>query len=131
MEPPDYSPCDLSESPSSSPSESVITAPPSSSPSTQFPCEDSPLKFKLKNKNRNCKWVARYDTDNRCKMWGVKNHCPKTCNKPSSCTKNSGKLFQLRENWRWKRCGFFNTNSKWRCKKEGAKDTCRKSCAGF
>ena len=42
-------------------------------------CEDLPIRFKFNKRYRGCEFIARTDTEKRCKYEGVKYHCPKTC----------------------------------------------------
>jgi len=43
--------------------------------------KDSPYKFKVKKKQRDCRWVQRSRTKQRCQSNGVKKACRKTCKK--------------------------------------------------
>lgn len=42
--------------------------------------EDSPYKFKVGEKRRDCKWVKDKNTKKRCKSSGIAKACRKTCN---------------------------------------------------
>ncbi len=79
------------------PSIEVFAAPthsPTSSPT--YDCEDSPLRFQVKNTddeviNRYCSWV-KVRPYGRCKLKGVREHCPQSCGKCQHCVDSSLKF---------------------------------------
>ena len=116
--------------------------PPTPTPPTPTPptptvvtsCEDSPFRFKIlkdgKKIARDCKWVSNRATKSRCKLDGVKNSCPSTCDTCSLCV-DSTLRFQF--NFKGKKvtrdCEWVarkNTNS--RCKESEMEHTCRSTC---
>jgi surface protein len=48
------------------------------SPTDESQCQDPPLNFEVNGNTRNCVWVAQ-KPEQRCKMSGIKSHCPVTC----------------------------------------------------
>jgi len=49
-------------------------------------CKDSTFRFKYNSKFKNCDFIARKNTELRCEFYGVKTHCPETCNSCNICT---------------------------------------------
>ena len=85
-----------SDIPSNSPSYVSSSSPTSTSTTT---CFDSPLKIKMKNRNksRNCSWVSNKKQkrcnkrSNKKQLW---THCRSTCNKCNKC-KDSKQKFKI------------------------------------
>jgi hypothetical protein len=107
-------------------------------------CSDSFLKAKIVNKNgrkiwQGCDWVARKDTDERCKLNGVASHCPLTCN--ASCDENDEAIDSILpfKFWFYKRLKVVAKTCKWLgrmnthmrvkyCRIPLIEFTCRKTC---
>ena len=117
--------CPVQLSPTTSP---TLIPTPVSPPSNNYDCIDSQLSFKVRGKGpKDCTWVAE-DSSTRCAMWKVETHCPKTCNMCElKCEDSRRKIFIKRNKTRgcyWVRA----RNRESRCKRNGMKSTCRKSC---
>lgn len=73
---------------------SAPTSSPTSSPT--YDCEDSPLRFQVKIKDdefikRYCSWV-KIKPSGRCKLKGVREHCPQSCRRCQNCADSSLKF---------------------------------------
>lgn len=101
-------------------------------------CEDSPFRFKVKKNDgktvsRGCDWVANKSTNARCKLVGVANQCPSTCNTCSTCVDST-----LRFRFKFNNKGYITRDCTWvankstsfRCNVDGMEHTCRDTC-GF
>ena len=123
-------------------STSPVPTPPTPTPPTPTPptptgggtCEDSPFRFKVvkdgKKISRDCKWVANRATKSRCKLTGVKEICPSTCDNCSECSDSFVRFqFILSDKKVTRDCTWVaNRATKSRCRIEGIKETCRFTC---
>jgi hypothetical protein len=109
-----------------------ITSSPTAAPSS--PCEDSPFRFKVEidgqKKSRDCGWVATRATASRCKLTGVKEQCPSTCNK---CPKCVDSILRYKFEYNGKKitrdCTWVaNKSTNIRCAISGMEHTCRNTC---
>jgi hypothetical protein len=110
------------------------TPPTPTPPTGEIECQDSPFRFKVvkdgKKIARNCLWVETRATQSRCKLDGVSEQCPSTCNTCSDCVdsflrvkfKYNGKNISRDCKWVKQR------NTKGRCKISGMEHTCRDTC---
>ena len=110
------------------------TAPTPTAPTPTASCQDSPFRFKvIKDGNkitRDCTWVANRATNSRCKLDGVKNQCPSTCNRCSVCA-DSTLRYQFEFNGRkiTRDCSWVaNRSTNIRCGVSGMENTCRLTC---
>ena len=116
-----------------SPITQPTTTPTLLSPSSDS-CIDSTLRFKLRKGGkiitRDCIWVSTKPY--RCTFYddGVASHCPKTCNQCSICEDATNRfMFQLNGKKRARDCKWVETRATLsRCKKNGVRSTCRKTC---
>jgi hypothetical protein len=98
-------------------------------------CVDSPLRFKVKSTyssnimTRDCKWVT---SKWRCGFEGVSATCQKTCETCSVCADSPLRFHQFMPNTGTniaRNCTWVaDTDTKERCKIDGIKETCRKTC---
>jgi hypothetical protein len=124
--------------PTPAPSAAPSAAPTPATPTTSS-CVDPPFKFRMPNPNgkkkvwQNCNWVAK-DTANRCKKVGVKKTCPVACGGTSCtdyyCTNSpyKARIEISAGKTRKKNCKWTAKRATARCKIDGVKDACRKTC---
>jgi len=95
----------------------------------KFQCVDSSLKMLL-NKKKGCPWVARKNTEQRCRIKNVASHCPVTCDVCSTCT-DSNLKFQVPGIQRSKTCRWVGRKPDKidrRCSITGVRQTCQATC---
>lgn len=110
------------------------TATPNATPPTSDECSDSPLRFRLEWNDdiisRDCKWVANKATRQRCRVDGVSEMCPFTCETCDVC-QDSYVRFKVRWNGRniMRDCRWVeNKATRQRCNVEGVAESCRETC---
>ena len=99
-------------------------------------CEDSPFRFRVTKTDgntvsRGCDWVANKSTNMRCKLEGVANQCPSTCNTCSTCVDSTLRFrFEFSDKGKITRdCGWVaNRGTNARCRVDGMEHTCRETC---
>lgn len=92
-------------------------------------CVDSPLRMIVDGRSRSCEWVARRNTENRCRIENVESHCPVTCNAcaTNQCTDSESRF--ILGNGDSKKCVWVRRlNSRIRCAIDGVRNTCRQTC---
>jgi hypothetical protein len=123
------------KSPVKAPVESPVESPVEAPTPTSSTCKDSTLRFKLvyngKKISRDCGWVAKKSTNQRCAADGVPSHCPDTCGTSCSPCIDASNRFRLTYNGKKisRDCGWVakkSTNQ--RCAAGGVTDTCRFTC---
>ncbi len=109
----------------------IVTPSPTSSPT--YDCEDSPFRFQVKRDGkfirRNCAWVF-VKPKSRCKLNGVKSHCPQTCRSCGDCA-NSKLRFKFNYNGveSFRLCDWVaRKDTPTRCAIEGVSTTCSLTC---
>ncbi len=94
-------------------------------------CDDSSLRFKINNAfTRDCKWVARKNTINRCKFEGVQEMCANTCESCRRCQDSSNRFrLEWKGNMIFRDCTWVkNKQTIMRCRQPGVSDACRATC---
>jgi hypothetical protein len=99
-------------------------------------CEDSTYKFqtatkKGKKKFKDCNWVGKKGTKNRCKWPNASIMCAKTCDACDDvCVDHPQKMkFVNGEKAMNKNCNWTKKKKNVRCEIDGMKDACRKTCS--
>jgi len=91
-------------------------------------CLDSPLNVEISDILRNCNWVKQM-TNWRCQKYGIKSHCPITCNSLEECTNDTLKRFQLPDNsFPLRTCRWVSEKLHERCTLPGVRHSCRETC---
>ncbi len=110
------------------------TAPTPTPPTSNAGCVDSPFRFKVKKDgkfiSRDCTWVSNRATASRCKLTGVKEHCPDTCSSCSTCVDSISRIqFTYNGKKVTRDCAWVeNRNTVGRCRISGMTETCRVIC---
>ena len=105
----------------------LLSEAPTKTPSTTT-CVDSPLKMKVKSKERSCAWVRKKQT-RRCAKPGVSSHCPRMFG--VGCSEDSKKRF-IHPDGKAKRCAWVAQNkTQNRCSIAGIAITCIATCAPY
>jgi len=99
-------------------------------------CVDSFYEFKVKDsdglkKYRDCSWVAKKDTQDRCNLKGVTHICPVTCQSCDKC-KDTTLLLKFLDTTNGdqqakKKCNWVKKEHK--CNIDGMPNACRKTCS--
>lgn len=103
---------------------------------TSTTCSDSPYRFKTvkpgetKRRSKDCSWAKTRATNSRCSWMGVSDMCPETCGKCDICKDSSVRMrFKKKNGQKINRdCEWTQTQPKSRCKLDGMKNSCRKTC---
>ena len=108
---------------------------PTPTPPSSTSCEDSPFRFRTrkdgKNIFRNCVWVETRATASRCRLPGVAEQCPSTCDACSSCVDATNRFrFSFNGRTITRDCSWVaRKNTAGRCRNvSGMTDTCRSTC---
>ncbi len=106
--------------------------------SNNGPCVDSPLKMSVyvqeenRRRMKTCSWVGNSSTTSElCNDAGISSHCPITCGSTCEKVDSSMKFRVVKPNGKAirKKCKFFRKKSTKKCVWDGARDTCRETCA--
>lgn len=110
-----------------------ITPAPTPAP-TFSNCNDSKLRFNVWKDGvllrKTCAWVANHPNE-KCRLEGVKSHCPRTCWSCETCVDSSVRFrFEFNGSDSYRSCNWVKRkNVAKRCNIDGIPDTCRATCA--